>query len=523
MSGPGQSSAGSRTRHVLAHDVGTSSLKTALVTDAGEVVAQAKTPYGFVARHPGWFEQSPEDYWQATLANTRQVLAASGVDRDTVAGMVFSTQAMGIIPVDAGGTVLHPNIAWVDGRAEAQARSLMRVFGGPRIFRALVGIEITGKDVLPKLKWLKETEPAIYRAASHVLDVNGYLKFRATGRRVAEWSGACSYGFDLKRKDWARIYFRAIGFDLAKLPSLVRSTDRVGTLTAEAARELDLPRDVPVFGGCDDTQSAALGSGARHEGAAHIYLGSSAWAGVSTARPLGHRRGAVCLQSGDPAMNFVVGITESAGAHLDWFLGQFYAAEKAAAGEAGLYELVNREIARIPAGSDHLVFTPWLQGERCPVSTTTTRGTLFNLGLEHTRAHVLRALLEGIAFNLRWTLDQFGADYGFRPERLRAIGGGTANDAWLQGIADITGRIVEAVERPTLAGAVGAAACALVGAGLANGFDVLDRVVRVRREFTPDPARRGELERMLQSYRDVYAGLAGAYRRANAERFRRAR
>ena len=150
---------------------------------------------------------------------------------------------------------------------------------------------------------------------THVLDVNGYLKFRATGRRVIEWSGACSFAFNLRRKDWDRIIFRAVGFDLGKLPPLVRSIDPVGTLTPEAAQEMELPATVTVFGGCDDTQSAALGSGSTGDGAAHIYLGSSAWACVTTRRALKHCHGAVCLQSGDPAMNLLVGITESAGYH----------------------------------------------------------------------------------------------------------------------------------------------------------------------------------------------------------------
>ncbi len=509
--------------HVIAHDVGTSSLKTALINAQGEIVAHQSSSYPSQSPLPGWFEQDPDHYWNVAVANTRQILEATGINRDTVLGIAFSTQAMGIIAVDAAGRVLHPNIAWVDGRAEEQARLLMRVFGGARLFRALVGIELNGKDVLPKLRWLIQHRPAVYREMDRVLDVNGYLKFRATGRRVFEWSGACSYGFNLRRKDWDRIFFRAIGFDLRKLPPLVRSIDRVGTLTREAAEAMELPGSVPVFGGCDDTQGAALGSGALGEGAAHIYLGSSAWAGVTTRKALRHRHGAFCLQSGDPAMNLVVGITESAGAHLSWFLDQFYPVERADPAHADIQGLINQEIARVPPGADHLVFTPWLQGERCPVSSTTVRGTVFNLGLEHTRAHFLRALLEGIAFNLRWTLDQFRSDFGFRPIELRAAGGGATNDPWLQGIADITGRTVVAVERPAFAGTLGAAACAFVGSGQFDGFQALERFVRVRRNFQPDPGLEDFFDEQYRAYREVYRGLRRAYHLANHQRFQRIR
>jgi xylulokinase len=147
----------------------------------------------------------------------------------------------------------------------------------------------------------------------------------------------------------------------------------VGTLTSEAAKELGLPMDVKVFGGCDDTQSAAIGSGATEEGEAHIYLGTSAWAGITTRKNLKHKNGAVVLQSADPQHSLLVGITESAGANLDWMIEKFYKLEKDDPAISNIYAFINEETAGIPPGSDHLIFTPWLLGERCPVSTTTTR------------------------------------------------------------------------------------------------------------------------------------------------------
>lgn len=505
--------------YVIAHDVGTSGLKTGLFDVAGGLLARRSIRYGATSPQPGWFEQDPDDYWRAAVANTRAVLDESGIDRSRVVGMAFSTQSMGVILVDAEGRVLHPNIAWVDGRAEPQARALMRRFGGTALFRWLVGTGITGKDVIPKLRWLRDERPGLFRQARHVLDVNGYLKRRATGRCVAEWSGACSYGFDLRRKDWERLFFRAAGVGTGLLPPLVRSVDAVGSLTPEAAQALELPRGVRVFGGCDDTQSAALGAGALGDGAGHLYLGSSAWAGVTTRRPRRHRHGAVCLQSADPNLCLVVGITESAGTHLEWFLERFYSTEAPAREGPAFQAFIDAELARVPPGSDHLIFTPWLQGERCPVSTTTDRGTLFNLGLEHTRAHLLRALLEGIAYNLRWILEQFRGDFGFAPPELRVVGGGASNDTWLQGIADITGRTVAAVEEPTFAGARGAAACALVGAGCLNGFAALESRIQVRQRFLPNPDLAALFAERFAAYQGVHFGLRNAYRRANAARF----
>lgn len=503
---------------VLSHDVGTSSVKTALVSSKGEVVAHRVFAYPLQHPKPGWVEQNPEDYWKGVVHNTMDIVSRLK-DRSVIRGMVFSTQAMGIIPMDADGHILHANITWVDGRAEEQARELMNRLGGKKIFTSLVGVEITGKDVIPKLRWLKQHKPEIYHNTRTLLDVNGYLRYRATGKMVFEWTGACSYGFSLKKKDWERLLFKAAGVDLNKLPPLVRSTDLVGNLTKEAASELNLPETVSVYGGCDDTQSAAMGSGAMGEGMAHIYLGSSAWAGISTARNLKHKNGAFCLQSADPQMNLLVGITESAGSNVDWLIDNFYKLEKADPQIENIFRFIDQETAGIPDGADHLIFTPWLLGERCPVSTTTTRGTIFNLSPEHHRGHMVKAMLEGIGYNLRWILENYTRDFGFRVSTLRAIGGGSVNDAWMQGIANITGKQVETTTEPRLAGAIGAAACAFVGSGVYRDFSEVSGLIHRDKVFLPQPGRQEVFNTLFGTYKSVYYSLKQTYAKANLNRF----
>ena len=506
-------------QYVIAHDVGTSSVKSALVSEGGEIITYATSSYGFSYPRPGWVEQDPEDYWNGSVQNTREIIKESNINLQQIKGMVFSTQAMGIIPMDNADRILMHNITWVDGRAEDQAQWLMSLLGGKKIFEKLIGVEIPGKDVIPKLRWIKQNLPDLYRQTECVLDVNGYLKFRATGRKVFEWSGACSYGFNLKKKDWERLLFKVSGFDINKLPPLVRSTDVVGTLSNEAAEEMGLPRTVQVFGGCDDTQSAAAGSGSTGEGDAHIYLGTSAWAGITTGKNLKHKNGAVVLQSADAQKNLLVGITESAGANLDWMIEKFYKLEKNDPAISNIYTFIDKETAGIPPGSDHLIFTPWLLGERCPVSTTTTRGTVFNLGQEHTRGHFVNALLEGVGYNLRWIFENYRRDFGFDPEVIRAIGGGSVNESWMQGIANITGKTVETINRPTMAGALGAASCAFVGSGHYNSFHQVNQFIEVKKSFRPDPSLEELYTKLFHSYKDVYRGLKKAYIRANLERF----
>ena len=506
-------------KYVIAHDVGTSSVKSVLVNRSGQIITTAKAGYDFHYPHPGWVEQNPEDYWQGIVSNTRQLMTESKVDGSLVLGMVFSTQAMGIIALDKEDKPLNNNITWVDGRAEDQARQLMNLLGGKTIFKKLIGVEITGKDVIPKLRWMKQKMPDVYNRTKTIVDVNGYLKFKATDKKVFEWSGACSYGFDVKKKDWERLLFKVAGIDVKKFPPLVKSTDKVGTLLPEVAAEMNLPSTVGVYGGCDDTQSAAIGSGANGEGEAHIYLGTSAWAGIITSRNLKHKNGAAVLQSADPEKNIVVGITESAGSNFDWMIEKFYHYEKNDPRVTDIYSFIDQETKGIPAGSDNLIFTPWLLGERCPVSTTTTRGTVFNLGLEHSRGHLVNAMLEGVGFNLRWIFDNFKQDFGFKPSRIRAIGGGSVNEKWMQGIANITGLNVETVENPTISGAMGAAVCVFVAEGVFNSFDDVNAFIRQKAVYKPDPDQKELYERLFTSYKAVYRGLKKAYAQANLDRF----
>jgi len=506
-------------KYIIAHDTGTSSNKAVLVESNGTIVMSSERSYDFSYPNPGWVEQNPDDYWQAIVGSTRDILQQSGIRPDAVVGIVFTTQAMGIIPVDRDDNILYNNITWVDGRAERQAIKLMNRFLGRKVFKAFVGIEITGKDVIPKLMWIRENLPEVYAKTQYFLDVNGYLKFRCAGKKVAEWSGACSYAFNLKKKDWERIFFKLAGIDTTKLPPLVKSTDLVGGLTQKAADELGLNPGTAVYGGCDDTQSAAIGTGAIDEGSGHIYLGTSAWVGVMTKNAPKFQQGAVCLQSADPTKNLIVGITESAGANLEWMIERFYAMEKKHISDGSIYNLLDSEAMAVPPGSDNLVFTPWLLGERCPVSTTTTRGTIYNLGLEHKRGHLVRALSEGIAYNLRWIIENFESDFGLRLPELRITGGGSQNHHWMQLFADVTKRKIITTNQPKMAGAIGAAMCAFVGSGIAENFSAVKSIVVENLEFNPNHEHNAVYDRLFLDYKNIYKSLKKAYKQSNEVRF----
>ena len=424
--------------YIISHDIGTSSDKAVLVDFNGNIVTTVAEPYPTYYPAPAHVEQDPNDYWKAVCITSKAVVAKAGIKPEDVKGIVFSTQAQGVIPVDKDGNNLMNNITWVDGRAEEQAQKIMNRLGGTKVFTMIVGTPIMGKDCVAKIAWVKEKRPEVYAKTKYFLDVNGWLKFKCTGEMYAELSGASSYGLDLKKKNWMSA-FPLIGVDMKRLPPLCKSTDKIGKgLTAKAAEETGLVAGTPVFGGCDDVQSAVVGSGMCGDGEVHIYLGTSAWVAFPSKSATKFMHGAAAIQSADPDMNLIAGITEAAGSNIQWICDQFFKHEKAQLGE-GIYEYMDSIIHNVPAGSDHLICTPWMLGERCPVSSTTTRATLFNISPTHTREHLMRAVYEGIAYNLRWILDNYHKDYGIEGNNFRIIGGGALDKAARSSRSSVSG------------------------------------------------------------------------------------
>ncbi len=506
------------TQYILAHDVGTGGNKAVLVDTAGQIVASAFRAYDIHYPRPDWAEQQPQDWWRAIVETTHEVLERSGIDARDVLAVTHTTQMLGIVPMGRDGQPLRPAIIWLDGRAPEQARRIMRKFLGPQVFALVAGVAITGKDGLAKLLWLKENEPDVYNEMACFLDVNGYLTHRACGEMVFEWSCASAFGFDLKKKDWMHGIFSYIGLERAKFPSLVRSVDTVGKLTAQTAAECGLLEGTPVMGGCGDAQGAAVGSGALVEGDGHIYLGTSGWVGVVTHKSPTGRHGVVCLQSADPGKAFLYSEMETAGACLKWIADQFYRHERHDPAVANVYALMDEDVERIAPGSDYMVCTPWMYGERSPVADTWVRSTFFNLSADHRREHLLRAVYEGVAYNLRWMVE-IVEKFGFPLPTLRVIGGGARGGPWMQIIADVTGRQVQTVAQPQEAGAVGVALTAAVGLGIYPDFESLKSIIRVEREFAPQVENAAVYDTLYHAYRRLYVSLHRLYRDVNQVRF----
>ena len=509
-------------KYIIAHDVGTSGNKAVLVDTTGQVHGKCFQPYQTYYPRPGWAEQDPLDWWQAVTRTTRLLLEQTKKSPKDVLCVTFGTQMLGIIPMDPKKGHLRRAIIWLDNRAGEQAEQLMKKFLGPRVFALIAGTTLCGKDGMPKLLWLKAEEPDIYRKMCCFLDTSGYLFYRSTGNMAMEWTGASVVGLDLKKKTWMNGIISYVGLDTDKLPPLVRSIDKVGGLTREAAREYGLLEGTPVIAGAGDAPCAAVGSGAVGEGEGHVYLGTSGWVGVVTRRILPGKYGAATVHSADPDKTFLFAETEAAGGCIQWIADEFYKAEKKDPKIPNVYALMDDEVAKIPPGSNYLLFTPWIYGERAPIDDCYVRASFLNLSAEHSREDMLRAVYEGVAYNIRWIVDIVEKEFKFPLPQLRVIGGGAKGKPWMQIMADVTGRKIETVRDPQEAGAVGAALIAAVGLGIYPDFKSLEKVVKVDRAFEPKPENAEIYDNLFYLYKEIYSDLKDFYRKLNKERFDKA-
>jgi xylulokinase len=453
-----------------------------------------------------------EDWWKGMVKATRRVVEQSGVKPEQVLAISFSSQMLNILPVDRMGTPLRKCISWLDGRAWEEARQVMRKLGGPFMFNTLVGTVISGKDLIPKYLWLKRHEPEIYKKAFAFMDCSSFLLHRTTGRLVYEWSVSSVTGLlNLKSKTWDSTIMRLFGLDVDKFPELVRSIDKVGGLLPAAAREMGLLEGTPVYGGAGDAMCTAVGSGAVGDGDAHIALGTSGYIGVTTSRKVVGRHGIATLQAADPTRLLLVAEGETVGASLKWAVKELYGLEPGGDSYAHMDAQVDMQLP----GSESLIFTPWLYGERCPVPDESVRAAFINLGANHSRDQMARAVYEGVAYNFRWILDLIEEKHGFACQPLRAVGGGARGLPWLRILADVTGRTMEKTPNDQEAAAVGAALIAAIGSGICLSFDAVKSYVPVVETFQANAALQETYQPLYQVYRKIYPALKDIYHSLN--------
>lgn len=522
--------------YVLVHDVGTTSVKSCVYRLDGSLslAGSALEEYPLYVLPGGGAEQNPDEWWQALAATTRGALSSAGVAPREVRGMAFCAQMQGFVPVDRAGHALRNAMSYLDSRATEQIekhlyRGPLRIgrWNAPRLLRWLAvtgGAAASVKDPLWKYLWLQENEPAVFRAMHAWLDVKDYLVLRSTGTLSMGYDSAhATFLFDTRpnKLRWHLGLCRTFGVDPRHLPPVVPATDIVGHLSARAARELGLAARTPVLGGGGDLSLISIGSGGVGLYDTHIYVGTSGWVVSSVDRRMTDIDGMVAsILSAVPGRYNYIAEQETAGRCLQWArdhlaLDGVGAYPDPCQADANLYDLLNRAVEEVEPGADGVLFAPWLHGNRSPFEDPLARGIYFNIGLETGKRQLIRAVLEGVAFHMRWLLETVEKKVP-RQGRVRFVGGGAQSRAWAQIMADVTGRTIEVVENAHHAGAVGAAIVSAVGLGLYKSGAEAAALIRVRETFRPRPQYRAIYERGYAVYRDLYRSNRQLFHRLNA-------
>ncbi len=498
--------------YILAYDFGTGGIKASLYDEAGACVADGFESYPTLYPAHGFHEQRPADWWRATVASTRKLLvSAPGGAAQGVRAIGISGHSLGVVPVDAAGHLLRETVPiWSDARPDAQ----------PAAFFARVAeaewYGMTGSGFPPplysvfKLMWFRDREPEMFGRVHKILGTKDYINFRLTGVLATDHSYASGSGvYDLKARGYAPRLVEASGLDAALLAEIVPSTQVLGGLTEEAARELGLPRAVQVVAGGVDNACMSLGAGAFREGRAYNSLGSSSWIAVSSQEPLLDVRSRPYVFDHVVPGQYVSALAIfSAGTSLSWVrdrLCQDLVTRAAAEGRSA-YALMDEEAAGSPLGANGVLFNPTLAGGNALDASPAVRGAFLGLDLRHTRADLLRATLEGVALGLRNVLDELRR---LTPvaEPLTLVGGGANSPFWRQIYADVYHVPVVKTRAGQQAAALGAAAVAAVGVGLWKDFGVIDAVSGVTDRCEPDATRAAEYGRLLARYRQAAALL----------------
>ncbi len=518
--------------YILAHDVGTSGNKAAIVTPMGDVVGTARSTYEVFFPKAGWAEQNPRDWWEAICKTTREVLATSKVSPSAIAGICLTGQMAGCVPVDKDGNPTRNAISWLDTRSKSVAKRIGSgglTIGGYNIGKIIKWLHITGggpslagKDFTTQALWIREEEPAVWKNTAKFLSVKGYLIFQSTGKFVITHDDANLTWFMDTRKNrmcWSESLLTALKFPQEKLPNLIKCTDIVGPLTAKAAQAMGMREGIPVIGGGGDIITATVGSGAVREMEGHIYIGTSDWVTVHVEK----RRvspttatGSIC--SAHPNKYIAIAEQEVAGAALEWAQNQLYHAEllKREEKTTNLYEIFDKLVAQSEPGAMGLYFLPWMFGERVPLDNPTIRGGLVNLSLTHHREHIIRAVFEGIALNIRWALWAVENKITKHPfEYLKFGGGGAKSDIWCQILADVTQRPIWRMKDPQSVGARGAALIASFALGFIKDYERIADIVPVDQKFAPRPEFADLYDRMFANFKAYYKANKEWYKVVN--------
>jgi xylulokinase len=517
---------------ILTIDIGTSGPKVALFDTKGKCMGYEFEPVPLYLSEHGGAEQKPAEWILGIKLCYQKLIAHTQTNPKDIIAINVTTQWSGTIPIDKNGKPLMDCINWMDSRGAVQIKKLIGGFpeidgyAAPKILKWIKytggGPSKAGKDSLAHILWLKENKPEIYEQTYKFLEPKDYINYFLTGIIAASFDSITVHWVTDNRNindiKYSKELLNATGIDREKLPDLVPTNSILGKVKSEIADEFGFRDDVTVISGTPDLHSAAVGSGAVKDFDAHLYIGTSSWllSHVPFKKTdLFHNMGTI--PSALPGRYLIANEQETTGACLNFIKNNLLYHKDALntnSAPSDFYKLVDEIVAGIPAGSEGVIFLPWMYGERSPIDDHHARGGFYNLSLNNNREHMMRAVFEGVALNTRWLLQYTEKLAGKTFPFINFIGGGANSDVWSQIIADIYNRPVRQMKEPLMANSRGTAMLALLALNRMNIEEVAN-AVEIKKEYLPNPQHRNLYDERFAVFLEIYKKNKSIFARLN--------
>jgi xylulokinase len=517
---------------ILAVDLGTSGMKVALITVSGHVIGWESQPVRLILTPDGGAEQSPEEWWQAFLSAAGKLIKRNHELASNVIAVCCSTQGEGTVAVDKEGNALGNAILWMDMRGAAYLRKQIggwiNIDGAGisnilRFVRLTGGMpSMTGKDPSAHMLLIRDAMPEVYARTYRFLNVLDYLNLRLTGEFVASYDSILtSWVTDNRNPDGIHYdgsLIRTLGIDHEKLPEIVTCTSAIGNLRPDVANALGLSSHVKVVAGAIDNTAAAIGAGTVEDFAAHLYIGTSSWMAAHVPfKKTDIASSMASIPCAVPGRYLLTALQATAGGNLTFLRDNIIYHEDELLQEADvpdIFKVLDQIADRVPAGANGVMYTPWIWGERAPVEDRTLRAGLYNLSLNNTREDIIRAFLEGVAFNTRWLLSPVEKFLGRKVSSINIVGGGAQSDVWCQIFADVMNVQIKQVADPISANARGAAWIGAVGMNEIR-FSDIPQLVQYKRVYQAQSRNRALYDARFEIFQQIYKQMRNIYQRLN--------
>jgi len=499
--------------YLIGVDLGTSACKTVIFSLEGKKISEAQKEYPVYHPKPTWAEQKPQEWWEAAAETIKECIVKAGIKGEEIAGLAVDSQREAVVPIGENGEELYNSIIWLDGRTRPQTEEIRKSISEEKVL-SITGVGINPIFSASKILWLKENAPKVFAKTKVFLCAKDYIIYKLTGQPATDYSMASrTLLFDVRKRGWSEEICSAISIPIDKLPPANESTAIIGEVSHEASEKTLLPKGLPVVNGGGDRPCECLGAGVTQQGQVNIGTGTGTAVEVPLSMPKIDVKARIpCCCHVIPDTWEYEAIIATTGASLRWFRDQFGYEERVEAEKTGKdpYDLLVEKAASIKPGSDGLLFYPYLTGAFSPKFNEKVRGVFFGVSLSHTKAHFIRAILEGVAFQY---LETFGIleDLGVKIESASMVGGETRSDIWSQIKADIVGIEIRIPEVDDAA-ALGAALLAGTGTGEYSSLrKAAEETVRIKKIYKPNLENRQLYLEAYRRHRETYLFIEKAY------------